>query len=91
MSRLISRIRHRQFGVFVTLSYFGAQAYKEVRDDGHPIVMVCGRDVVDTLRQNGIGDAQRVKAWLDSRFPSTVKPVVDMTIPLRNFPALHDE
>ncbi|WP_280215987.1 restriction endonuclease [Nocardia cyriacigeorgica] len=91
MSRLISRIRHRQFGVFVTLSYFGAQAYKEVRDDGHPIVMVCGKDVVDTLRQNGIGNAQRVKAWLESQFPPTVKPVADMTIPLRNFPAVHYE
>ena len=29
-SRLISRIRHRQFGVFVTTSYVDIQAYKEI-------------------------------------------------------------
>ncbi|MFE3443723.1 restriction endonuclease [Nocardia sp. NPDC059180] len=80
MSRLISRIRHRQFGVFVTLSYFGAQVYKEVRDDGHPIAMICGRDVVDALRQNGHGDVHQVKAWLENQFPTTVKPPVDVAV-----------
>ncbi|WP_069163878.1 restriction endonuclease [Nocardia altamirensis] len=69
MSRLISRIRHRQFGVFVTLSYFNRQVYDEVRTDGHPIAMVCGRDVVDVLRDNGFSDRAAVQAWLNSRFP----------------------
>ena len=32
-SRLISRIRHRQFGVFVTTSYVDIQAYKEIIED----------------------------------------------------------
>jgi|TARA_B110000967_G_scaffold119062_1_gene121761 hypothetical protein len=30
-SRLISRIRNRQFGVLVTTSYVGKQAYSEIR------------------------------------------------------------
>lgn len=40
--RLVSRLRHRNFGVFVTLSYFNDQVYSEVREDGHPIAMICG-------------------------------------------------
>ncbi|MFD4438378.1 restriction endonuclease [Nocardia sp. NPDC058519] len=73
MSRLISRIRHRQFGVFVTLSYFRSQVYKEVRMDGHPIVMISGGDVVDALRANGYGDVASVLAWLNSQFPTPIK------------------
>ncbi|MBR4343903.1 MAG: restriction endonuclease [Lachnospiraceae bacterium] len=38
MSRLISRIRYRQFGVMITTSYVHNQAYREVVEDGHPIV-----------------------------------------------------
>jgi hypothetical protein len=70
VSRLVSRLRHRNFGVFVTLSYFNPQVYDEVRADGHPIALVCGRDVVDTLRGNGYGDVAAVKAWLDTSFPA---------------------
>jgi hypothetical protein len=69
IGRLISRIRHRQFGVFVTTSYFNGQVYKEVRDDAHPIIMICGRDIAETLRRHGYGSAQAVQAWLDHQFP----------------------
>jgi Restriction endonuclease AspBHI N-terminal/Restriction endonuclease len=68
-SRLISRLKHRDFGVFVTLSYFNPQAYTEVREDGHPLVMICGRDIVDALRRHGYTDQAAVQAWLDSQFP----------------------
>lgn len=67
VSRLISRLRHRNFGVFVTLSYFNNQVYEEVRADGHPIALVCGRDIVEALRANGHGDAGAVQAWLAAR------------------------
>ncbi|MEU7936645.1 restriction endonuclease [Microbispora bryophytorum] len=70
VARLISRIRHRQFGVFVTTSFFNKQVYEEVRKDGHPIVMICGRDIADVLRRHGYGDPQAVKSWLDHRFPA---------------------
>ncbi|MEC3954575.1 restriction endonuclease [Nocardia sp. CDC153] len=69
MSRLISRLRHRNFGVFVTLSYFNAQVYDEVRSDGHPITLICGRDVVDTLKSHGHGDLATVDLWLQTNFP----------------------
>jgi hypothetical protein len=66
VSRLISRLRHRQFGVFVTTSYFHHQVYSEVREDQHPIALVCGRDIVDVLRAHGRGDLSSLRAWLDS-------------------------
>ncbi|TDC88833.1 restriction endonuclease [Actinomadura sp. 7K507] len=69
VSRLISRIRSRQFGVFVSTSYFNQQVYKEVREDGHPIVLVCARDIVDVMRSHGYGTVADVQAWLDQRFP----------------------
>jgi hypothetical protein len=49
-SRLISRLRHRQFGVLVTTSHLDAQAYREIREDGHPVVVLAGRDLVDRLK-----------------------------------------
>ncbi|WP_211275397.1 restriction endonuclease [Actinoplanes rectilineatus] len=68
-SRLISRIRNRMFGVLVTTSYVHYQAYSEVREDQHPIVIICGRDIVDILRQKGYTTPEAVAAWLDSAFP----------------------
>ena len=49
VSRLISRIRNRQFGVLVTTSIVAKQAYEEVREDGHPIIFICGKDIVEIL------------------------------------------
>jgi len=44
MSRLISRLRHRQFGVLVTTTCVDLQAYKEIKEDQHPIVIVAAAD-----------------------------------------------
>ena len=49
-SRLISRLRHRQFGVLVTTSHLDTQAYQEIREDGHPVVVLAGRDIADILK-----------------------------------------
>lgn len=64
LSRLISRLLHRQFGVLVTTSVVGRQAYKEIKDDGHPIVLICGGDIVRVLRNNGFGDEKNLKELL---------------------------
>lgn len=69
MSRLISRLRHRQFGVLVTTSYVDAQAYKEIKEDLHPIVVICAADIVDVLRINGLADTESVERWITSQFP----------------------
>jgi Restriction endonuclease AspBHI N-terminal/Restriction endonuclease len=64
ISRLISRIKHREFGVLVTTSAVDSQAYKEIRRDGHPIVILSGNDVAETLVKAGIHTANACKAWL---------------------------
>ena len=68
-SRLVSRILHRQFGVLVTTSVVGRQAYQEIRRDRHPIVFICGRDIADILTERGLGTAEMVQTMLDQRFP----------------------
>ncbi|MEU1509195.1 restriction endonuclease [Kitasatospora sp. NPDC005748] len=69
-SRLISRLRHRNFGVLVTTSYFNQQMQKEIRDDEHPVVLICGRDIVDLLRQHGYTSRTAVEEWLAKRYPA---------------------
>ena len=65
MSRLISRIRYRQFGIMITTSYVDKQAYQEVIEDGHPILIVTASDIAHVLRRNAI-TSQNVHEWLDS-------------------------
>ncbi|MDP1929762.1 MAG: restriction endonuclease [Thiobacillus sp.] len=65
VSRLISRIKHREFGVLVTTSFVDGQAYKEVTDDGHPVILVTARDIVVLLRKAGYSTPSHVVAWLD--------------------------
>ena len=63
ISRLISRLRHRQFGILVTTSYLHGQAYKEVVDDGHPVVIVAARDIAEKLKGR-FGSVAAVQDWL---------------------------
>ncbi len=69
MSRLISRLRHRQFGVIVTTSCVDLQAYKEIKEDQHPILVIAARDIIELLRRNGRGSLESVRVWLDEEFP----------------------
>ena len=71
VSRLISRIRHRQFGVLVTTSVIGHQAYEEVRKDRHPIVFFSGKDIADILTRSGFNTPERVKTMLENEFAVT--------------------
>ena len=68
-SRLISRLRHREFGVFITTGYVGKQAYEEIRGDEQPIVVICGRDIAELLKKHGHSTPAAVKAWLEATFP----------------------
>jgi hypothetical protein len=68
VSRLISRIRHRQFGVLVTTSVVARQAYEEVREDRHPIIFLSGKDIADILTTNGFNTPALVKDMLEAEF-----------------------
>jgi hypothetical protein len=68
-SRLISRLRHRQFGVLVTTSHLDGQAYREIREDGHPVVVLAGRDVIDMLKRSGFDNAATIRKHLQEKYP----------------------
>lgn len=69
VSRLISRIKHREFGVFVTTSFIAKQAYQEVREDEHPIVFLSGRDIVTLLKRMGLADEDTLRNYLSLNYP----------------------
>ena len=69
VSRLISRLRHRQFGILVTTSYVGLQAYKEIKEDKHPIIVLAGTDIVELLRVHKLKNSESVRNWLKLDFP----------------------
>jgi hypothetical protein len=69
MSRLISRLRHRQFGILVTTSWVNLQVYQEIKEDQHPIVVISAADIVEQLRKSGRSTRAAVSAWLDTEFP----------------------
>ena len=69
VSRLISRIRHRQFGVLVTTSVIASQAYKEVREDRHPVIFISGKDIAEILIKRGFNTSMLVKDLLEREYP----------------------
>lgn len=64
MSRLISRIKYRQFGVMVTTNVVDSQAYKEVVEDGHPILILAAADIARILIEGGV-TPENVDSWLE--------------------------
>jgi len=69
MARLISRIKDRQFGIMFTTSYIARQAYEELLDDEHPIVIVNGKIIIDYLRfELDINGVDSLKKWLIQKY-----------------------
>ena len=69
VSRLISRLRYRQFGILVTTSCVDPQAYKEIKEDGHPVVIVSGADILRILYEAGITTNEEIQERLSTNFP----------------------
>ena len=59
LSRLISRLHHRRFGILVTPSFLGHEAYQELRSDRHPVVVIAGADIAAILVKAGLGHRRR--------------------------------
>ena len=68
-SRLISRLRYRQFGVLITTSHLDAQAYREIREDGHPVIVLAGRDIIDMLKTRGLDSVAAIRELLVDTYP----------------------
>ena len=68
-ARLISRLKNRQFGILVTTSYIATQAYQEILNDGHPIVIINGKDIMEYIfNELEIRDAVALENWLNANF-----------------------
>jgi hypothetical protein len=71
-SRLISRLRYRQFGILVTTSFVDQQAYKEIKEDGHPVVIISAEDIATILTEAGLGAKDVLVEWLHTNFPKNI-------------------
>ncbi|WP_205609997.1 restriction endonuclease [Clostridium botulinum] len=67
-SRLISRLKYREFGILVTTSFIGLQAYKEIKEDGHPVIIISAIDIVNILNMAGYKYKEDVQTWLEMNF-----------------------
>lgn len=65
MMRLVSRIKHRDIGVFVTTSFFDRQVQQELLDDRHPVLLISGGDIARLLIDKQLGDASVLAHWID--------------------------
>jgi hypothetical protein len=65
MMKLVSRLKYRDFGVFMTASNFDRTVQKELIEDGHPVVLVAGGDIARMLiSKETAGEA--LERWLGS-------------------------
>lgn len=68
-SRLISRIKNRQYGVLVTTSAVGRDPYTQIRKDNHPIIFVTGVDIIKILiEKKGIKTKKELQKYLKENF-----------------------
>lgn len=67
-SRLISRIKNRDFGVLVTTSAVSSEAYTEVRRDKHPIIFISGLDIVKILIEKDLNTIEKIQYYLKNNF-----------------------
>jgi HJR/Mrr/RecB family endonuclease len=67
VSRLVARLGRGQYGIFVTTSYYTKQAQTEVLEDGYPVKLYSGIDLVNFLREQRLIDSGKIKSgWIDS-------------------------
>ena len=67
VSRLVARLGRKDYGIFVTTSYFTDHAQREVIADAYPVHLVSGVDLVNMLRYLRIASDSGIRAdWLES-------------------------
>jgi hypothetical protein len=58
----------------ITTSHLAIQAYKEIREDGHPIIVIAGGDIVRILIGKGINTEVACKNWLETIVDPRLEP-----------------
>ncbi|MEC0346373.1 restriction endonuclease [Peribacillus frigoritolerans] len=67
ISRLVARLSRGEYGIFVTTSFYTKQTQEEVYNDGYPIKLFSGIDLVSLLRELRLVQGENInKDWLDS-------------------------
>lgn len=65
ISRLVARLARGQYGLFVTTSYYTKQAQEEVLEDGYPVRLYNGLDIINFLRELKLIEGNSIKvSWL---------------------------
>ena len=85
MARLISRLRHRDLGVFVTTGYFDRQVQEELIEDRHPVLLVAGGDIARILISCEIENPLpngKLGAWLAAIRTRAATSIVPGPIPM---------
>ena len=70
MMRLVSRLKHRDFGVFITTSFFDKTVQEELIEDGHPVILVSGGDIARILIANELEEPLSTAGFTASATPS---------------------
>lgn len=69
VSRLVARLNRGQYGLFVTTSYYTRQAQLEVLEDGYPIKLFAGIDIINFLKElRLINEGILKREWIESIF-----------------------
>ncbi|AVO01065.1 restriction endonuclease [Staphylococcus simulans] len=63
-SRFISRLKYDEFGVFITTSFLGAQAYKEIVEDKKRILILTATDIIKILKKSYITSEKKLLSYL---------------------------
>lgn len=64
--RLISRLKHRDIGVFMTTSYFDKQIQEELIEDGHSVILISGGDIARLIIRAELSKPEILKSWVNS-------------------------
>jgi hypothetical protein len=67
ISRLVARLSRGQYGIFVTTSYFTRQSQEEVYEDGYPVKLISGKDLIYFFRELRLIQNDKISEdWLSS-------------------------
>ena len=67
ISRLVARLNRGQYGIFITTSYYTSNAQREVLEDGYPIKLFSGGDLIEIIKElRLIQNGQLDKTWISS-------------------------